>query len=145
MTMKLSKYKIKKNKFWFIILCVVFFAGIGCITKITDLMIETSEIEAKVVHTYVSHNVKHASHGKPKMNIEWVDRSGNQHVEGNLLNKNHLVVGDTYTILVDAKTHSRRILSKSGNIIMICSGIFLCIVCLGLVKAFFMDDLHLPE
>lgn len=142
--MKLSKYKIKKRKCWFIILCILFLAGIGCITKIADCVTETQEIEARVIHTYEGHNSRY-SRKAPKMNIEWLDRNGNYHTEGNLANENHLVVGDTYTILVDAKTQSRRVLSKSGSIFMVISGIFLCVVCLWMVKIFYSKDANERE
>lgn len=142
--MKLSKHKMKERKFCFILLGVIFLVGIALLTKISDIVTETREMEARVIRTYESHSGRY-SHGGPKMSIEWLGRNGEHHTEGNLANMNHLVVGDTYTILVDAKTQSRRVLSKSGSIFMFITGIFLCVVCLWLLKIFYSKDVNDEE
>ncbi len=93
-------------------------------SKIMELQIETEEIKAVVVKSWYSHNAKHRDGWK--MNIEWVDLDGNMHSYGSLSNPDQLDVGDSYTMLVDAETHSRRILSKEGNIAMVVMGVCLC-------------------
>ena len=125
--MRLDKYRIQKGKIGFCILCIFFLMGIGCITKIADLFTKTEEIEAMVVNAYETSSSVHTHNpGGWKMNIEWVDLNGNVQTEGNLRNKSGLEAGDTYTILVDAKTQSRRVLSKAGSIFMFVMGICVC-------------------
>lgn len=88
-----------------------------------DLQIETDEIEAVVVKSWYSHNSKQKGW---KMNIEWVDLDGNMHSDGSLSNPDQLDVGDSYTMLVDAETHSRQIISTEGNIVIVVMGVCLC-------------------
>lgn len=116
--------KIKRHKVLFIILCIIFLFGIGSMTKIFDLLIEAEEIEAVVTKSWYGHNTNH--HNGWKMNIEWVDLDGNTHIEGSLSNPDMLDVGDECTILVDEETHSKRLLSLKGNIMMFVMGVCLC-------------------
>lgn len=122
--MQIEKNKIRKHKAFFIILCITFLFGIGSMAKITDLLIETDEIEAVVVKSWYSHNTKHRNGWE--MNIEWTDLDGNMHSDGSLSNPDQLDVGDRYTMMVDAETHSRRIISTKGNIFMFVMGVCLC-------------------
>lgn len=122
--MKIDKYKVKKHKTFFVMLCIIFLFGIGSMSKIMDLQTETDEIEAVVVKSWYSHNAKHRDGWE--MNIEWEDLDGKTHSCGSLSNPEQLDVGDRYTILVDAATHSRRILPGEGNIAMVIMGACLC-------------------
>lgn len=138
--MKLDRNKIQKNKFGLMMLCIIFCVGLLFITKITDLITEIVEMEAVVTHTYDGQYSAHSHLYTPtgsKMNIKWIDLNGEVHTEGNLANKEHLKVGDTCTISVDAKTQSRRVLSKSGCACMLTLGISFCVVSLKLLKLFY--------
>jgi len=135
--MKLDKYEIRQNKFLFVVLCFVFLMGVICVSKITDLTVKTVEKEATVVKTYILKSrrggfVYHS--GGPHMNIEWIDASGEVQTEGSLFNKNGLVVGDTFTIQVDAKTQSRRIYGRTANIFMFGLGVLFCVSSYKLLK-----------
>lgn len=133
--MKLDKDKIRKGKFGFFILCLFFLLGIVFITKIVDAVTKTEEIEAVVVKEYKTNASVHThTSGGWRMNIEWEDLNGTVQTEGNIVNKDRLEVGDTYTILVDAKTQSRRVLSKAGSIMMFGIGVCFCLGSFALTK-----------
>lgn len=122
-----DKTKTHKLKIGLIIAVLVFIIGIIFMTKITDLFVGTDEIEAAVVETYETQSSIHTHNpGGWKMNIEWLDLEGTVHTEGNLANKDGLDVGDTCIISVDAKTHSRRVPSKVGSILMFVIGVCFC-------------------
>ncbi len=74
------------------------------------------------------------------MNIEWIDASGEVQTEGELINKNGLVVGDTFTIQVDAKTQSRRISGRIANIFMFGLGVLFCVASYKLTKLIYGKD-----
>lgn len=71
------------------------------------------------------------------MNLEWVDLNGEVQKEGSLANRAGLKVGDTCTILVDAKTQSRRVLSKSGSVFAFVLGIIICMISLKFTAFFY--------
>lgn len=136
--MKLEKYKIQEGKLGFICLCLLFFIGLILITKLTDLTTETVEIEAVVTNTWERRHSGFVREPiRPKMNIEWVDLNGEVQTEGGLANRRRLNTGDSFTISVDAKTQSRRVLSKAGCAFLFALGSFCCIVSLKLLKLFY--------
>ncbi len=141
--MKLDKYKIRQNKFLFVLLCFLFLTGVIFVGQITNLTVKTVEKEATVVKTYIlkSRRGGFAFHiGGPHMNIEWIDASGEVQTEGELINKNGLVVGDTFTIQVDAKTQSRRISGRIANIFMFGLGVLFCVASYKLTKLIYGKD-----
>ncbi len=140
--MKLDKYKVKKHIVLFFVLSFLFLTGIICSLKIFDCFIETDEIEAVVTHTFeTNHNVHTHNPGGDKMNIEWVDLDGEVQTEGSILNREALSEGDTYTILVDAKTHSRRVTGKVGSVVLFVVGVICCGASIKLINiAFGRDD-----
>ena len=89
-----------------------------------DLQTETDELEVVVVKSWYSYHAKHRDGWE--MNIEWEDLDGKTHNCGSLSYPEQLDVGDSYTILVDAATHSRRNLPGEGNITMVIMGVCLC-------------------
>ncbi len=133
--MKLDKYKISKHKLLFFFLCFGLLISVSFMTKIFDLWTESVEIQAEVVKTFRSGGK--AGTGGPKMNIEWVDLNGEVQKDGSLHNGYRLDVGDTYTIRVDAKTQSRRVLTPVGSIILSGMGLVSVIVLLWIMKAIY--------
>ncbi len=133
--MKLDKYKILKHKLAFFFLCFGLLISLLFITKISDLWTESVEIQAEVVKTFRSSGAPGS--GGPKMNIEWVDLDGEVQKEGSLYNGYRLEVGDTYTIRVDTKTQSRRVLEPAGSIVLSGIGLMGAILFLCLMKVNF--------
>lgn len=68
------------------------------------------------------------------MNIEWTDLEGNVQTEQNITGSSELEVGDAYSIQVDARTHSRRVPSKTGSIVLFSLGILFCVGSLLMMK-----------
>ena len=119
--MKLDKYKISNGKFGFFALCFFFIVCILIMTKISDLFVDSVEIEAVVTNTYLDYRGK--GNPRPKMNIEWEDLQGDIQTEGSMYNEYNLEVGDTYIILVDEETHSKMTNSVSGSIVLFVIGL----------------------
>lgn len=143
--MKLDKYKIRQGKFVFIVLCFMFLAGIVLMSRITDLAVKTVEKDATVVKTYVlsssgGRSHWHKSSGGPHMNIEWTDAGGEIQADESIFNKDGLKVGDTFTILVDAKTQSRRIYPTAGNIFCFVLGILFSVGSFMLIKLLYTRE-----
>lgn len=104
-------------------------------SKISDLFVDSVEIEAVVTKTYRSSG--RAGSGGAKMNIEWVDLNGDTQTQGTMQNGYGLEVGDIYTILVDAKTHSRMVTSPTGSVCMFLGGLLGCIFDLLAMKVLY--------
>lgn len=115
----------KKSKFVFCCLVLGFVVGLIFAARILDFAVKTDTVNATVTKTYEARK----KHGKrvPRVNIEWTDLEGNLRTEQNITGSSELEVGDAYPIQVDAKTHSRRILSKAGNLVMFALGVAFCI------------------
>ncbi len=115
----------KKDKFVFFCLVLVFVVGLLFAAQIVDFAVKTDTVNATVTKTYEVRK-KHDKRA-PRVNIEWMDLEGNLQTEQNITGSSELEVGDAYPIQVDARTHSRRILSKAGNLVMFALGIVFCI------------------
>ncbi len=139
--MKLDKYKIKKHMVLFFVLSFLFLTGIILSLKIFDCFIKTDEIDAVVTHTFETHHNVHTHNpGGAKMNIEWVDLNGEEQTDGSISNREALSEGDTYTILVDAKTHSRRVTGKVGSIVLFVIGVICSCISIKLIKIAYGRD-----
>lgn len=130
--MKLDKYKISNGKFGFFALCFFFIVCILIMTKISDLFVDSVEIEAVVTNTYLDYRGK--GNPRPKMNIEWTDLEGDIQTEGNMYNEYNLEEGDTCIILVDKETHSKITNSATGSIILFFIGLIGLIIDLIFMK-----------
>ena len=133
--MKLDKNLIKKHKIGFLILCFGICIGIGFMSRIFDITVETTEIEALVTNTFKSQGKY--SDETPLMNIRWTDLNGEVQSDGSIVNDGHFKIGDYCTIFVDAETHSRRILTTAGSITMLIMGMVTVGVNVMMMKAFF--------
>lgn len=141
--MGLDKNKIKKGKLGFFFVSLFMIMGIIFMLNIFDLFVESVEIDAVVSHTYEteSHHVgKTHTNGGPKMNIEWIDLNGEVQTEGSLYNRDYLEEGDTFPILVDAETQSRRVLTKGGSIVCFILGILFFLGGFGIMRCAYWKE-----
>lgn len=133
--MRLDRGKISRDKLGFFFICLGLLCSLLFMTKIYDLNIETTEVQAVVTNTFKGSG-KNSSHG-PKMNVEWVDLNGEVQTEGSLRNSFGLEEGDYHTILVDAETQSRIVLTPAGSITMFVLGLLCNIICIVIIRVFY--------
>ncbi len=145
--MKLNKYKIQQHKISFVFFCAAFLVGLFFMTQLTDVLTRTVEIQAVVVKTYEVPHIGRIGHrgvvghsGGPHMNIEWIDAEGEVQTEGSIFNEDGMAVGDTFTISVDARTRSRRIVSREGSLFISGLGLAICAFTLWIIRLLFGRD-----
>lgn len=134
-SMKLDRGKISRDKLGFFFICLGLLCGVLFMTKIFDLNIETTEVQAVVTNTFKGSGRN--SSRRPKMNVEWVDLNGEVQTEGSLWNRFGLEEGDYYTIIVDAETQSRMVLTPAGSITMFVLGLLCNIICIVIMRVFY--------
>lgn len=114
---KLDKYKIKAHRFIFAGMCFGILVGIIFMCKIFEINVETKKVNAVVTNTYRG-GYGLGKGSSPKMNVQWIDKSG--HVRSDALyNGNHLTVGDDVQVLVDAETESKIMVDRTGAIFFV--------------------------
>ncbi len=114
--------KPKKNRSAKIFAIFLIVLGSMMCYKIADVFMEKEEIYATVTDTYHTHSRKGRDFGA--CNVEWVDLEGQVQTENRLENKEGAEVGDAFLILVDARTHSKRVLPNANNVAMFVLGLF---------------------